>query len=154
MDENQGIIREAAAEDAPQLNVCMQKAYMAYEERMKGKRLPPMDVDYEEEIASYPVWVIEREGEIIGAVILTFDPSCTQVANIAVDPDYQGRGLGRKLLDFAEQKALDRGYVEMRLATHVLLTENAAFYTSMGWEEVGRDDSRVFFKKSLRIKGK
>lgn len=62
-------------------------------------------------------------------------------------PDFQGRGFGGKLLNFAETKAKELGYKEMRLATHVLLTENIALYKHLGWSEYDRDDVRVYMKK-------
>ncbi|WP_281658335.1 GNAT family N-acetyltransferase [Halobacillus sp. Cin3] len=144
-----GVIRRAVPGDALQLEACMQKAYSVYKKRMNGNQLPPLEADYKGEIVSYPVWVLDKGDEILGGVILMFHPTYTQVANIAVDPDYQGHGLGRRLLGFAEEKSVERGCFEMRLATHRLLTENVAFYTSMGWEESGRDDFRIFFKKRL-----
>jgi len=51
-------------------------------------------------------------------------------------------------MDFAESEAKRRGYLEMRLATHILLNENISFYHHLGWTEIGHDDTRVYMKKS------
>ncbi len=52
-------------------------------------------------------------------------------------------------MKFAEKKAKENNCSEMYLATHVLLSENISLYQYLGWEETGRDESRVFMKKEL-----
>ncbi len=127
----------------------MHQAYSVYLERMKGKPLPPMGVNYAQEIERYPVWVLEVDEQIAGAIIILFETDYLSVANLSVHPDFQGRGFGRDLLRFAESKAVEQGYQEMRLATHVLLTENISLYRHLGWREYDRDDMRVYMKKTL-----
>jgi GNAT superfamily N-acetyltransferase len=71
------------------------------------------------------------------------------IANAAVHPNFQGKGLGKKLMEFAEFKAKSKGYLEMHLATHVLLTENISYYLHLGWKESGCDDTRVYMNKNI-----
>ena len=71
------------------------------------------------------------------------------VANVAVHPKFQGNGLGRALMVFGANEAQRQGYSELRLATHVLLTENISLYSHLGWSEIGRDEDRVYLKKEL-----
>ncbi|MBT8351705.1 MAG: GNAT family N-acetyltransferase [Deltaproteobacteria bacterium] len=71
------------------------------------------------------------------------------IANIAVHPEFQGNGLGRGLMEFGETQAKQKGYSELRLATHILLTENLSLYSYLGWSEIGRDNSRIFMKKMI-----
>jgi GNAT superfamily N-acetyltransferase len=63
------------------------------------------------------------------------------------------QGSGRMLLDFAEEKARERGYLEVRLYTNELMHENLAWYARLGYQETSRlCDSgfrRVFMKNSL-----
>ena len=73
-----------------------------------------------------------------------------KIANVAVHPNFQGNGLGRGLMDFADQEAIRQGYAEMALATHVLLSENVSLYEYLGWTETGRDESRVYMKKDIK----
>ncbi|MGM7681932.1 GNAT family N-acetyltransferase [Cytobacillus sp. Hm23] len=126
----------------------MDAAYSVYLNRFKEK-LPPMNVDYEEEIALYPLWVAESDNEVIGGLVLLFEDEYSTLANVAVHPNYQGLGLGRSLLQFAETEARSRGYMEIRLATHVLLTENISYYLHLGWIEFDRDAKRVYMKKNI-----
>ena len=128
----------------------MEAAYAKYRQRMEGERLPPMDVNYSSEIANYPTWVVESQGNILGGLIMVFKNDHASIANIAVNPKFQGQGIGGELLGFAESKAKERKLFELRLATHVLLEENISLYQYLGWEETGRDETRVFMKKGLR----
>ena len=127
----------------------MEQAYSVYLDRMKGKSLPPIEVDYAQEIKQYPVWVIESEDKVAGGIILSFEAEYLSLANLSVHPDFQGQGFGRNLLDFAHEKAIEQGYKEMRLATHVLLVENISLYKHLGWREYDRDDMRVYMKKTV-----
>ena len=73
--------------------------------------------------------------------------------NIAVQPDRQGRGLGRALIAFAEAEARRLGFAELRLYTHQKMTENIGFYKRLGFDETGRGCEagydRVFMRKQV-----
>jgi ribosomal protein S18 acetylase RimI-like enzyme len=116
---------------------------------MSGVRLPPMDVDYLSEIKNYPTWVVASEGSILGGLIMVFENDQASIANIAVNPKFQGQGIGGELMKFAESKARENNFSELRLATHVLLVENISLYKHLGWEETGRNATRVFMKKEI-----
>ena len=51
---------------------------------------------------------------------------------------------------FAETEAKQRGYSELRLTTHALMTENISLYAHLGWSETQRDETRVYMRKKLR----
>ena len=142
-------IRKATTHDAEGLRRCMESAYAAYQDRMQGQHLPPMDADYRAEIEKYPTWVADLDGAIAGGLIMSFDKHRATLANIAVDPRYQGRGIGGALMRFAELKTRERAYSELNLATHVLLHENIALYQHLGWRETGRKGSKIMMKKGL-----
>ena len=127
----------------------MESAYAAHQLRMRGVRLPPMDADYSFEIKNYPTWVVESDGRILGGLIMEFENNVASIANIAVDPEFQGQGIGGELMKFAESIAGENHFTELRLATHVLLTENIALYRHLGWIETGRDESRVYMRKEI-----
>ena len=80
---------------------------------------------------------------------MTFEHGYAVVANIAVRPEFQGRGLASELMRFAEATARERGFSELRLTTHVFLTENVSLYLHLGWTETDRDYDRVHMKKRL-----
>jgi len=142
-------LRRAVLEDSSSLEECMQLAYTAYQDRLNGVRLPPMDLDYSREISDFPTWVAEIEGKIVGGITMMFADDYASIANVAVHPEHRGQGLGGMLMSLAEEKAQENNHSELRLATHVLLTENISLYLHLGWAEIERDDVRVYMKKEV-----
>ncbi len=72
-----------------------------------------------------------------------------RLANVAVHPDHKGAGLGRALMALAETEALDQGYREMRLTTHVDMPENVQLYAHLGWEQDYRRGNKVSMRKTI-----
>jgi predicted N-acetyltransferase YhbS len=70
-----------------------------------------------------------------------------------VHPGAQGTGLGRRLLEFAEQEAARRELTWVSLYTNVVMTESQAVYTRLGYREVRRATEhgyrRIFMTKDL-----
>jgi hypothetical protein len=62
----------------------------------------------------------------------------------------QGYGIGGELMAFAESKARENGYAEVRLTTQVLLDESISLYRHPGREATGRSEFNVFMKKMIR----
>jgi len=124
-----------------------------YVQRM-GKEPGPMVDDYAARVAEGSAYVLESGGAICGVLVLLDYPSHLLLDNVAIDPARQGRGLGRILIDFAENEALRRGYGELRLYTHVTMVENVRMYSKLGYEETGRGKqagyARVFMRKGLK----
>ena len=143
------VIRVATVKDAPALKRCMVSAYAAYSERMGTSVLPPIELDYAEEIASFPTWVSTLNGKVVGGFTMMFAEDHASIAKIAVSPSSHGHGLGRTLMAFAESEAKRKGAPEARLATHVRLTENVSLYSYLGWSEYDRDENRVYMKKRI-----
>ena len=146
-------IRAAIAADVPVITQIVDHAYRHYIARM-GKPPGPMLEDYAARVSEGVVWVLE-EGAVIAAIIVLL-PAVNYLLldNIAVSPNRQGLGLGRRLLAFAETEALRRGYREIRLYTHQTMVENQRLYASIGYQETGRGTEagydRVFMRKQLR----
>jgi len=111
--------------------------------------------DYSRLIEAGAVSVVEEPGGLLAAIIvLVPKPDHLLLDNIAVRPDRQGKGLGRRLVAFAESEARRLGHAELRLYTHVTMTENIALYARLGFDETGRGQEagydRVFMRKRLR----
>ena len=149
MPKQNWIIRPANLSDAPGLQACMHAAYTPYTTQIPTEKLPPLNIDYEQEINENPTWVALSENEVVGGLTLTFTPEKTTLANISVHPNFQGNGLGKGLLKEAETQAKTKGYTELHLATHPLLTDTIALYTHLGWTTYAKDEKKVHFKKVL-----
>jgi ribosomal protein S18 acetylase RimI-like enzyme len=129
------------------------QAYRHYVARM-GKPPGPMLDDYAARVSQGAVWVLEEGAVVAAMIVLLPAPNYLLLDNIAVSPTRQGSGLGRRLLAFAEDEAVRRGYREIRLYTHQTMVENQRLYASIGYEETGRGSEagydRVFMRKQLR----
>ena len=145
-------IRAATAADIPAIANIVDQAYRHYIARI-GRLPGPMLDDYPARVSEGVVWVVE-EGAVIGADRAGARAELSAPDNIAVSPARQGLGLGRRLLAFAEDEALRRGYREIRLYTHETMVENQRLYAAIGYEETGRGSeagyNRVFMRKQLR----
>ena len=112
-----------------------------------------MDSDYEALLGQGRVWVAEDEGQVLGILVLEEAADHLLVENLAVAPRAQGRGVGRRLLDHADDRARAAGLPEVRLYTHERMTENLAYYPRRGFRETHRETQgehrRVFFTKVL-----
>jgi len=151
MEPNEQVpIRPAEAADLPAVERIVQAAYSMYIARI-GKKPGPMLDDYAALIGDGCVWVAGVP--VAGLVVLLAEPDHLLLDNVAVDPAAQGQGLGRALITFAGEEARRRGYREMRLYTHQMMTENIDLYRRTGWQETGRGEqggfARVFFRKDV-----
>ncbi|MFI4987095.1 MAG: GNAT family N-acetyltransferase, partial [Alphaproteobacteria bacterium] len=110
-------IRPAAAADVPAIVRIVRDAYAAYIERI-GKPPGPMLDDYERRVREHAAWVLVDGSEIVGVLVLLPEDDYLLLDNVAIAPRHQGKGMGRALIDFAEEEARRRGYGEIRLYTH------------------------------------
>lgn len=82
------------------------------------------DVDRDNLIVAYAgCWVLANEGHI---------------TNVAVDPDYQGQGLGRKLMNELTSRVKSLGVDSMTLEVRPSNTVAINLYTSLGFRSVGQ----------------
>ena len=112
-----------------------------------------MLADYADLLTRSVVYVLEDDGSINGLIVLWPDGDALYVDNVAVDPRYQGQGLGRRLMAFAEAQARAAGLVALSLYTNEAMTENLLFYRRLGFVETDRRSDqgyrRVFLRKPL-----
>jgi|SRR5579884_1405511 len=135
------------------IEAIVRAAYAMYISRI-GKPPGPMLDDYGALIAAGEVSVLEMPpGEIAALIVLLPKSDHLLLDNIAVHPDRQHSGFGRRLVAFAETEARRLGYSELRLYTHQTMSENIALYTRLGFVETGRGHAagydRVFMTKRL-----
>jgi ribosomal protein S18 acetylase RimI-like enzyme len=146
------VIRPAVQGEAEALRDVVHAAYAHYVPRI-GKPPGPMLDDYALRIANGQAWVLEDAGRIIGVLVLEDQSDSLLLDNIAVRPECQGGGHGRALMAFTEAEARRRGWHQIRLYTHVLMTENQALYRRLGYVETGRvaekGFDRVYMERNL-----
>jgi ribosomal protein S18 acetylase RimI-like enzyme len=147
------MLRTARPADRAAVEAIVNAAYSIYVARI-GKPPGPMLDDYAGLIAQDAVSVLDDDtGAVAAIIVLLPKPDHLLLDNVAVRPDQQGRGFGRRLIEFAEAEARRLGYRELRLYTHERMTENIALYARLGFDETGRGYEagydRVFMIKRL-----
>lgn len=146
------MIRQAQTTDVDAIQGCVDAAYRPYISRIGNPPGPMLD-DYAARVAAQQAWVAEVDGDVRGILVLIPGDGYLLLDNIAVHPDAQGMGVGRRLLACADDEAVRREYAELRLYTHVKMTENIELYRHLGWEETGRavqdGYERVFFRRPV-----
>ena len=77
-------------------------------------------------------WVIESDASRVGALITSRTPDELKLVDIAILPDYQGRGLGGTVISELQRQAMEAG---VPIVLHVDLTNPRArtLYEKMGF---------------------
>lgn len=145
-------VRLATAEDREAVEGVVRRAYSHYVSRI-GRPPGPMLDDYGALIAAGRVHVVAPDGAITGILVLIPEREAMLLDNVAVDPAAQGTGLGRRMLDFAEQAARQAGFDAITLYTNEAMTENIRLYGRIGYVETHRAEEkglrRVYMVKAL-----
>jgi ribosomal protein S18 acetylase RimI-like enzyme len=145
-------LRPATAADAEAVARLVDDAYGHWVERI-GMVPGPMTEDYANVIAKRRVMVAEIDERIVGVIVFGAADAGFAILNVAVHPSFQGKGLGRALMEHAESAALRGGFDSVYLYTHEKATENIALYAKVGYVEYERrsmgDFALVFMRKRL-----
>ncbi|MGH6886435.1 MAG: GNAT family N-acetyltransferase, partial [Geminicoccales bacterium] len=138
--------------DLASVRACVDAAFGPYVAAI-GKPPAPMLADYGALIAEGQVHLLEADQAIAGLIVLEQKPDHLFVDVLAVRPELQRHGIGRALMGFAEASALERSITEVRLYTHVLMTQALAFYARLGYRETARlmEDgyARIYLSRTL-----
>jgi ribosomal protein S18 acetylase RimI-like enzyme len=144
-------VRLATPADLPAIRAVVTAAYGRYLDRM-DRPPAPMLADYAAEVESARLWVAGEP--VTGLIELIEAGGSLHVANVAVHPSAQGTGLGRRLMEFAEEQARRHGLTRLDLYTNEVMTENQAIYARLGYRETARRAEngyrRVYMRKDLR----
>jgi GNAT superfamily N-acetyltransferase len=144
------MIRLATPADVPAIRTVIDAAFSHYVERI-GVIPVPMLADHEANVAAGRVYVTGTP--IDGLLVLVQESDHLLLDVVAVHPDAQGTGVGRRLLAFAEQHAWDLGLKEIRLYTNAKMWENQKLYPRYGYEatehRVEGDYDRIHYRKRL-----
>ena len=147
-------IRKARLCDVSAIQNCVEAAYQHYINRI-GKPPGPMLDDYAEVIEHHKVFVAETEN-IVGVLVLIQKSIGVLLDNIAVHPEQQGKGLGKRLINLAETETRASGFKKLDLYTHECMGENIELYKSLGYTETERKEeqgyNRVYMQKCLVCK--
>ncbi len=145
-------LRRARYGDVKPVRDLMNRTFDKYITRM-GRKPTPMTDNYESILCHDVVWIIEGPNGLIATMILRMQDSSLCVETLAVDPSYQGKGIGSMMLKLAEHEAAKHFHDRVTLCTHETMVENAALYTRRGYVETHRKPKLgsevIWFAKEL-----
>jgi ribosomal protein S18 acetylase RimI-like enzyme len=80
-----------------------------------------------------PVWVALENGALVGTVSVVLKDQGLYIRGMAVDPSARGKGIGRKLLDCAEEFAIESRCSRLFLSTTPFLSRAIRLYEVCGF---------------------
>ncbi len=146
-------LRRGVSADAAELRRLTRAAYAKWVPLI-GREPKPMGADYEAAVGNHRFDLLYLDGVLAGLVETIDEGDSLLVENVAVDPDFQGRGLGSKLMAHAEDVARSLGHAKITLYTNQRFTQNIQLYLRLGYsldreEEIGAGIVRVHMSKVL-----
>lgn len=125
-------LRRASLDDADRVRAIVRAAYAKWVPVI-GREPMPMRVDYAEAIAAHRIDLLLLEGEPAGLIETKAEADHLWIENVAVRPENQGGGLGRRLLAWAESLAEEAALPELRLLTNEAFADNVGLYQKLGY---------------------
>lgn len=102
---------------------------------------------------TYSVTLKNKEGKLVGCVIVTFLWNGMHIDTLWVEESLRGKGYGRKLMEMAEKEGSKRGATIAY--TDTFTWQAPEFYKKMGYEEYGKledfppGNSLTYFYKKI-----
>jgi len=93
-----------------------------------------------------------EEDTVVGACALVHHDGHFELARMAVDENFRGCGIGRKLADAVIALARDRGAHEITLLSNTVLVPAIALYESLGFEVVSTGTHPVYSRCNVVMK--
>jgi len=130
-------VNRATTEDVPDVVRVVNAAYEVEKFFVSGDRT---DEDTIRRMMSAGVFLTTRDesGRLAGCVYVELRGDRGYFGMLSVDPSMQGRGLGRQIVDAAEDYARANGCIAMDIRVVNLRTELPPFYTKLGYVETGQ----------------
>ena len=88
--------------------------------------------------------VAERNGRMIGCVMVKLIEDDLYFGRLSVVPEARGEGIARRLVEAVEDEARRRELAGIRLGVRIVLTENQQLFSSLGYVEISREAHEGF----------
>lgn len=136
------VLRHATVADAPAIAATIAAAFEQYRGRLQPEsgafRETAAAIAGELEGGSDGI-VAERNGALIGCVMLKPQDGDLYFGRLSVRPEARGGGLARRLIAAVEAEARRRGLAGVRLGVRIVLTDNQRLFASLGYAETSRE---------------
>ena len=137
------IFRQATIDDLSEIVRMLADDFLGRERERYEDLLPESYIKAFREIEAdqnNQLIIAELDGAVVGTLQLTLTPSISfqgskraTVESVRIDEKYRGRGLGRKLILWAIDRAKERDCVSMQLTTNLDRRDAHRFYESLGF---------------------
>ena len=107
----------------------------------KSFSLPWPERSFRFELTDNPAsrcWVAERDGNVVGMIVVWLIVEEAHVATIATHPDYRRQGIGRRLLAYALRHLMQDGARSSFLEVRESNIAAQEMYRKFGYEATGR----------------
>ncbi|MBZ5748858.1 GNAT family N-acetyltransferase [Metabacillus rhizolycopersici] len=79
-------------------------------------------------------FVAEKNHEVVGIIIIvSLEETVDEILNLAVRKEYRGKGIAKKLIEFAVNSSVSRGKLELLVGTGNSSLDQLAFYQKCGF---------------------
>ncbi len=136
-------VRRATIADAVTVRELTRAAYAKWVPVL-GREPRPMTADYDAVLREHLVDLLQVGGEAVALIEMAPKADHLLIVNVAVAPNYQGKGYGRAMMAHAEEVARSLSLSEMRLYTNALFAENLRLYSRLGYR-VDREEQHPQF---------
>jgi ribosomal protein S18 acetylase RimI-like enzyme len=131
MDESVAV-RRAAQADVEAIRALVAAAYTKWIPVIG--RLPiPMRADYAQALRDHRFDLLVAGPDLAGLIETKVEADHLLVVNVAVDPAFQGRGFGSRLMGLADAVAAGAGLARLRLYTNKKYVANLRLYGALGY---------------------
>jgi ribosomal protein S18 acetylase RimI-like enzyme len=125
-------IRRAGEADAAAVRELTRSAYAKWVPLI-GREPMPMTADYERAVREHMVDLLCVDAVSVALIETVNKADHLLIENVAVAPQFQGRGYGRILLDHAERLAASLRLPELKLYTNKRFVTNIDLYRRLGY---------------------
>jgi GNAT superfamily N-acetyltransferase len=132
MDETVNL-RIGRPADVEAIRALTREAYAKWV-KVIGREPLPMAADYAEALRKHRFDLLHVGRRLVALIETVPQGDWLLIENVAVRPDFQGHGFGKRLLIQAEELAAAAGLRGTRLYTNKLFAENLRLYASLGYE--------------------
>ena len=129
-------LRFGTTADIPEIVRVINAAYRVEDFFVRGNRTSDEDIRARMDAPGNCVIVAEGPGSLAGAVAVDIAESRGHFAMLAVDPDHQGRGIGRMLMSAIEDHCRSEGCTSLEIEVVNLREELPPFYEAFGYKAV------------------
>jgi GNAT superfamily N-acetyltransferase len=126
-------VRTARESDADAIRNLTREAYSKWV-AVIGREPLPMKVDYADAIKTHRFDLLFVDSRLAALIETVPEGDLLLIVNVAVAPGSQGRGYGKRLLQYAEDLAASTGCKGTRLYTNKLFGANLRLYAALGYQ--------------------